>query len=120
MVDPILVQRLQLLEDVWRLRFPLLSRDVDIRRCIGDFGRRFPSLDLISPFLSGFQIFRDGCQIALDRSHCAHLFILVLVLPQRFFDVGLDVLRQDAVRLSKRLGGANNAFQRRSEYATSN
>lgn len=120
MIDPILVQRLQLLEDVRSLRFPLLSRDFDIRSGIGDFGRRFPSLDLVGPFLSGFQILRDGCQVALDRSHCSHLFVFVLVLPQRFFDVGLDVLRQGAMRLSKRLGGADNAFQWRSEYATSN
>lgn len=120
MVDPILVQRLQLLKDVGRLRFPLLSGDFDIRSGIGDLGRRLPSFDLISPFLSGFQIFRDRCQVSLDGSHCAHLFIFVLVLPQRFLDVGLDVLRQDAMRLGKRLGRADNAFQRRSKYATSN
>lgn len=120
MVDSILVQRLQLLEDVRRLRLPLLGCDIDVRSGISDFGGRFPSLDLISPFLGGFEILGDGCQVALDRSHCSHLFVFILVLPQRFLNVRLDVLRKGAVGLRQRLGGADNAFQWRSEYAISN
>ncbi len=61
MVDSILVQRLQLLEHVRRLRLPLLGRHIDVRAGIGNFGRRLSALNLFGPFLGCFEILCDGC-----------------------------------------------------------
>lgn len=98
MIDPILVQSLQLLKDIRRLRFPLLIGSLDIGCDIGHLVRRYLArVELGRLFVCTVHFFRNGSEIALDCTDSLHLPISGLIIPQWALHIDFDLVRQYVV-----------------------
>lgn len=109
MIDSVLIQSLQLFKDIRRLILPF---SID---CFGTQGgiahilcMALSSLDFLNSFLRGVELLCDSAQIALDCSHCLHLSVIPLILPQRPLNVGFHIPGEGSVGIGERLGGGDD------------
>ena len=107
MVHALLVEDLELLENVWRLRLPLA-------RGIVDPGARLALLFATSCFfgffLGGTELSGHVGKITLGACRSLHLGVTCMKLAKRLLNISLDFLRQSLVGGGGVLDPGNNAL----------